>query len=628
MFENIHEVRKAMDLFLNSYTEECDALLLPKRDASMYHSLGYAFILSLKAVLTYQRADIESALDAMKHAYQVADKFRKRDSSWKNAAHSLMTTYSVQELKEMTTIQRHAELVFAETYLMKAGLQIVYEESFVAFLREGVKVHASHQIYKALERYLMHVQEEASQGKDVSGYGMDAHFASGIAFGMGCFNLAISMLPDIVLKMAEFVGFHGDRGLSMWYYQSIGGWDKVAMMTKKQEKQPQTELQGPHEGLRRQFCDMMLILYNIVLAKLTPVSHVNEPLSDLILQYNLKLYPRGMVFLTLNGRRLATQRQLQEAKVYYQRAIDAQDYMKQLHHISFWELGFIALLEQDWKTAHQLFQRLNKESNWSKAVYTYLQGLSLYLYATYDMSPGEKRKQLILKSAELMALVTKSKQKIAGKSIFIEKFVARKSRKFDLQGNRLLFPDLEIIHAFSGLDLLTIPLMRKNLHRINAMLKRLANSHSFYVYDDLCLCHFLRTNLIRLLLEDQEQKEKQQALDLKDGDYIIQQQDGFTLAEMKEMHKESVHTVMTLAEKIQLDHWLYYFTVYEQARMMIMEADYDQAKKKIQYLIDRSERHDFNVGAGQRAKNKYSMENALILKCHNCLGVIDELSSK
>ncbi|ORZ18462.1 hypothetical protein BCR42DRAFT_324425 [Absidia repens] len=605
MFDSIHQVRQAMDLFLNSYTAECEALLLPKRNASMYHSLGYAFILSLKAILTYQRVDIEAALDAMKHAYLVADKLRKRDSFWKNTAHSLISTYSIQEIKEMTPIQRHAELVFAETYLMKAGLQIVYEESFVAFLREGIKMHTSHQIYKGLERYLLHVQKEASLGKDIMEYGMDAHLASGIAFGMGCFNLALSMLPEFVLKLAEFVGFQGDRGLGMWYLKSIGGWDAYNK-NEKQKQRMAPELQKPQEGLRRQFCDMMLMMYNIVLAKLTPVSHVDLPLSDLILQYNLKLYPQGMVFLTLNGRRLATQRQLSEAKIYYQKAIDSQDYMKQLHHISYWELGFIALLEQDWKKAHQLFQKLNKESNWSKAVYTYLQGMALYLYATHDMNPGDSRKQLILKSAELMALVTKAKQKIAGKSIFIEKFVARKSRKFELQGNRLLFPDLEIIHAFSGLEMLTVPLMRKNLDRINAMLIRLSSSHSFYVYDDISLCHFLRASILRQLLEQDD-----------DGNVV----------EWKEMQRESIRIVMALADKIQLDHWLYYFTIYEEALMLMMEGDYDQARKKILYLLQRTEKHDFNVGAGQRAKNKYSMENALILKCHNCLGVITELSS-
>lgn len=297
---------------------------------------------------------------------------------------------------------------------MKAGLQIVYEESFVAFLREGIKMHAAHQVYKGLERYLLHVQQEATLGKDVADYGVDAHFASGVVFGMGCFNLALSMLPNLVLKLAEFVGFQGDRGLGMWYLRSAGGW------RPSQAPSNSAVLQGPHEGLRRQFCDMMLLLYNIVLAKLTPVSHVDAALSDEILAYNLKVYPQGMVFLTLNGRRLATQRRLAEAKVDYQRAIDAQDYMQQLHHISYWELGFIAVLEQDWKRAHQLFQKLNKESNWSKAVYTYLQGMSLYLYATYDMAPGEKRSVLIKKAGELMALVTKAKQKIAGKSIFIE----------------------------------------------------------------------------------------------------------------------------------------------------------------------------------------------------------------
>lgn len=165
--------------------------------------------------------------------------------------------------------------------------------------------------------------------------------------------------------------------------------------------------------------------------------------------------------------------------------------------------------------------------------------------------------------------------------------------------------------------------MRKNLARIETMLARLAKSHSFYVYDDLCLCHFLRTTLLRMLLEDQAQQHEQQRQDALDGD-LIEPTDSNP---WKEMHTESVRIVMALAEKIQLDHWLYYFTVYEQALMMINDRDYDGAKKKIHYLLQRTEKHDFNIGAGQRAKNKYSMENALILKCHNTLGVIAELDA-
>ncbi|CAO3593898.1 unnamed protein product [Absidia cylindrospora] len=600
LYTDIAQVRQAMDLFLNSRIPECEAILNPRKDTSLYHSLGHAFVLFLKACMTFQKEDIEAGLDAMKQAYQMADKLRKRDSSWKNLS-AWVKSHSVQDIQDMTPLQRHAELVYAETYLLKAMLQIIYDESFVGFLREGLKMRTSHGIYKVLEKYMLHVQSEASLGKDVTEYGLDEHFASGIAFGMGCFNLVLSMLPNIVLKLAEFVGFTGDRDVAMFYFRSVGGWDDMEPSALLLGESP--EMQGPEEGLRRQFCDMMLLLYNIVLSKLAPLSHVDEPLADAVLKYNLTLYPDGIFFLYFSGRQLSAKKQLDLAKDQYHRAITMESSWKQLHHICYWELGLISLLQQDWKLAQEHYKLLNTESNWSKAVYTYVQALSLYMFAL-DMVPGEKRNQLLVKVNEMMARVTKSKQKIAGKSIFVEKFVARKSRKFDLQGGRLLFPDLEVLNAFSAFELMPMDLARKNLARIDATLVRLQNNNSFYVYDDLCLCHFLKVMLIRMLLPDTP----------------LDQQ-----AALKTTHQASVDAVLTYAPKVQLDHYTYYFTVYEKARMMIINNQWEAAQKEINYLIRCSEKNEFNVGAGARAKNKYSLENSLILKCHNCLEMISEM---
>ncbi|KAI9308371.1 hypothetical protein BJ944DRAFT_156358 [Cunninghamella echinulata] len=599
LYADIIEVRKAMDLFLNSRIPESEAILDVKKNTSIYHSLGYAFVLFLKACMTFQRSDIEAGIDAMKDAYQLADKFRKRDSSWKSIS-GWVKSHSIQDIKNMTPLQRHAELVFAECYLLKAMLQIIYDESFVGFLREGIKMKTSHSIYKILEKYLLHVQQEAALGKDVSEYGLDEHLASGIAFGMADFNLVLSMLPEIVLKLAEFVGFSGDRDLSMYYYRSVGGWDDV-------EAGKLPEKQGPEEGIRRQFCDMMLLLYNIVLSKITPLSHVDEELAGRVLQYNLDLYPDGIFFLYFSGRQLSSQKKLEEAKSQYHKAIDMQKDWKQLQHMCYWELGLIAVIQQKWKLAHDTFQLLNNESNWSKAVYTYLQAMSLYLYAS-ELAPGEKRSTLINNVTQLMAKVTKAKQKIAGKSIFVEKFVARKSRKFDLQGNRLLFPDLEVINAFSVFELMPKELIYTNLARTAATLKRLENNKSFYVNDDICLTHFLRTVLIRTLIQIPGAVESNEKLQ-----------------QLKTMHQQSVNTVLEKAKDVQLDHYCYYYTIYEKARMLIIENELDAAKKEVDYLIKCSEKNTFNVGAGPRAKNKYSLENSLALKCHNLLELIGEL---
>jgi Protein of unknown function (DUF3808) len=47
-----------------------------------------------------------------------------------------------------------------------------------------------------------------------------------------------------------------------------------------------------------------------------------------------------------------------------------------------------------------------------------------------------------------MTEVPKLRQRIAGKSIPLEKFVARKARKCEAQGGRLLLPALELAYVF------------------------------------------------------------------------------------------------------------------------------------------------------------------------------------
>ncbi|CEG73182.1 hypothetical protein RMATCC62417_08614 [Rhizopus microsporus] len=95
----------------------------------------------------------------------------------------------------------------------------------------------------------------------------------------------------------------------------------------------------------------------------------------------------------------------------------------------------------------------------------------------------------------------------------------------------------------------------------------------------------------------------------------------------QEKYQESIRYVMDNANKIQLDHYIYYFTRYEEARMMVMQENYEAAQDIVKSIIKASEKGQFNVGAGPHAKNKYSLESALLFKCHNCLTEIELLMS-
>ncbi|KAI8636358.1 hypothetical protein BD408DRAFT_437993 [Parasitella parasitica] len=608
LLSDIAEVRQAMDLFLNSRIPEAEKILEPKRYSTLYHSLGHSFILFLKSMMTFQHTDIEGAIEALKKTIQLADALRKKETGWLGNITSWVKGISVHDISSMSRLHRHAELVYAESYLLKALLCIIHDESFVSFLREGLHVRASYNTYKTLKKYLIHVQEQALLGKDVSSCDLDDHFTSGVSLGVGLFNIMISLLPNSVMKVVEFIGFTNDRAYGMEMLESAGGWEEYAGLPPSELPPPQE----PTEGLRRQFCDMALMMYHIILSKLIPLSDVNEELASRILAYSLGLYPDGVFFLFFSGRQLSARGQLNEAKSQYQKAIDTQKNWKQLQHMCFWELGLISLLQQNWQEALNCYATLQQESNWSKSVYYYLQAISLYTLSISSEKSRKEQEKLAKEAGEMMQKVTGAKQKIAGKSIPLEKFVSRKARKFIAQGNRLLFPDLEALNAFSAFEFMSIDLLYSNLERTSTEIYRLTHEATheevLNYYDDLCLSHYLRAIVLRLLLDQ-----------VKDADVSKK-------AEWKKLHTESIQCVIDNANKVQLDHYIYYFTRYEEARMMIYDQKYKKAREAVQSIIKTSEKGQFNIGAGPHAKNKYSLENAILFKCHNCLTQIQTLS--
>lgn len=185
--------------------------------------------------------------------------------------------------------------------------------------------------------------------------------------------------------------------------------------------------------------------------------------------------------------------------------------------------------------------------------------------------------------------------------------MSRKARKFVAQKDYLLLPDLEIMNAFTAFDFMPKELLRKNMERVDKAIADLnedkEETHNHY--DDLCLAHYLRAQIVRFLLQLGEQK-----------------------GGLREAHEKSLEIVFENASKIELDHYIYYFARYEKARMLLNDDKYSEAETEIQVILRAAEKGHYSVGAGPHAKNKYSLENALVFKCHNCKAQIDETKKK
>jgi tetratricopeptide (TPR) repeat protein len=306
-------------------------------------------------------------------------------------------------------------LVYAESYLLKAVLSIVHDESYISFLREGLNIRNSYNIYRTLQKYIQFIEEEIAADRDVSAYEIDDHFTSGVALGIGCFNLMLSVLPPNVLKVIEFIGFTSDRSYGLKQLESIGGWEPY----HEDRNMPLPEKQGADEGLRRQFCDMALIMYHVVIAGSLPMADGDINFAEDILSYNLEIYPDGVMFLYFSGKLNCSEGKLDKGIEQYHKAIDTQKDWKQLHHICYWELGLNYMMKCNWTQANKCFSILQKESNWSRSVYSYMTAVSLYC-SLDDVEDNVEKEKKMNEVVRLMKEVPNTMQKIAGRSIPIE----------------------------------------------------------------------------------------------------------------------------------------------------------------------------------------------------------------
>jgi hypothetical protein len=99
----------------------------------------------------------------------------------------------------------------------------------------------------------------------------------------------------------------------------------------------------------------------------------------------------------------------------------------QFQHVGCWELFWSACYRCMWDEALVHADRLLRESRWSPCLYTYLKGALLCQLP--QLTADQLAEQL-----ERMEQVPKLKQRIAGKSIPMEKYAIKKAEKFKNQG--------------------------------------------------------------------------------------------------------------------------------------------------------------------------------------------------
>ncbi|XP_067172205.1 tetratricopeptide repeat protein 39B isoform X2 [Apteryx mantelli] len=482
----LEECSMALNLFLNNKFSEALELLRPWSKDSMYHALGYSTILVMQAAMTFEQQDIQMGISTMKEALQTCQRFRKRST----VVESLSNLVSKQPVDQLSEEEMHAEVCYAECLLQKAALTFVQDENMINFIKGGLKIRTSYQIYKECHQVLQMTQGNKSKIETYH------QFEGGVKLGIGAFNLMLSLLPGRILRLLEFIGFSGNRELGL--HQLREG--------------------ASGSSLRAILCTFTLLVYHTYVSLILGTGEANLHEADSLLEPYLQKFPN--------------------AQITFQECIAAQQEWKQIHHLCYWELMWCYTFQQNWLQAYRYADLLSKESRWSKAIYVFQKA------AILCMLPEDDVKRTGEDTVSLFRQVDGLKQRIAGKSIPTEKFAVRKARRYaSSQPVKLILPALEMMYVWNGFAIVgkRADLTENLLVTIEKEETALQNetNHSEYYMDDvcmlqllkgLCLKHLGRLMQAELCFNQVIQSEKQ----IKYDNYLVP----FTLYELGLLYKQ------------------------------------------------------------------------------------------
>ncbi|XP_012063013.1 PREDICTED: tetratricopeptide repeat protein 39B-like [Atta cephalotes] len=406
----IMEAKKAIHCFFNNDFDEAKKIMEPWADSSMYHSLGTSVFAFLEAILTFEQKHIVKASEKLKQCMSVCSKHRKHISITQNIGKIVKKiNYDAYTNEEV-----HAELCYAESLLLKSMLTFVEDETLVSFVKAGLKIRTCFLSYKECMTILKNRKWENDIHK--------VHFESGVRMGIGAFNLMISLLPARVIKLLEFIGFSGDKEYGL------------------------TELKagyGERRGLRQILCVMTLLSYNLIVCIVLSHSDGDLEWCEQVLEQELSLYPNGVWFLFFKGRLEFTRGNFEECIDWYIKSWKSQNVWPQFHHICYWELMWTHCSLQQWSNAATYATMLVNESNWSRTIYLYQKAAILLMQKPTIWS---EEKQLV---DNLMMLAPTYKQRIAGKSLPMEKFIISKTQRYFAQKKYLVLPVFELMYVWN-----------------------------------------------------------------------------------------------------------------------------------------------------------------------------------
>ncbi|XP_037662553.1 tetratricopeptide repeat protein 39B-like [Choloepus didactylus] len=451
---SLEECTTGLYLFLNNRFSDAIDLIHPWSNNSIYHALIYGILMAVKAILTFDPQDIEIGMAAAKEALKTCNRFRR-----KGRITTLSRIMRKQGIKAVEEEELHAELCYAECLILKSSVSFIQDDTMFGFLKSGINIGLSYQIYKDCQQVLQTPNRQSKAHK---------HLVGGIKFGLGAFNLMLSLMPPKSLKLLSVVGFAGDREVGLALLHESASESHI-------------------NNILSVFT--LLFYYNYIYVAFGIEKGYNSAIEGLFIIY-LQKFPNCVILTFFHARFNMLKGCFELAQLKLQNCIFVQNEWKQVHHLCYWELMWCHIFLQEWKQVYHYADLLSQHSRWSKAIYTYSKAMILALLPSdFVKSVSEDMISLFLKVDSLRI-------KILGTSVPIEKFIAEKSKRYATTSDWFTAqPILEFIYAWSGFRV-----MSKRLDLISSWLSIIEkgqvllqeNPNKEYAMDDTSLLNLLK----------------------------------------------------------------------------------------------------------------------------------------
>jgi len=444
-----------VDLFFNNRVWDAEAFFKREVDRHPQFSLAYGSLGFLRALMTWQKADIAEANHRLKHTRSFVSALLPQESTLVSMGRFL----SGRNGGALTPQQLEHTLLQAEAYLLQAML-LFTEESMVSYVKAGLRIRAAWKLYQRC-------QEVIASWDAPTRAALDPSVAGGIQFGIGTFNVVISTLPPLLLRVVSALGFPSDRKTGLELLESCS--------------------QTP--GIRQSLSSLMLLFVHVIIPSFFTVRPgYHAAAAERILADAFARYPRGALFLWMQGRLLRSKRDLPGAIAAFQASARGQPAWLQLQHLCAYELGFCHFFSLQYARSAECWDVLVRENSWSKAFFTYMRAVCLLSAAEQQRgaaaaagaSAAAASSAQSAEALRLFAQVDPSiTRKFGGKVIAIEQFVSRRAAQFlatgggadvDAAARPPVLPAVELIYLFYGFSQMPDELLLECLNQCDAVL--------------------------------------------------------------------------------------------------------------------------------------------------------------